>query len=128
MLNLMGVEIPIYQYDALFRTKGMISKDRARFARAWFKQFNDYGDRGGSSPEEAFEAWFEVVKSKYGFHTHKIKIDDHPNFIKKNLQELKHDQFGFDAFGLKDKTKRPFINYLKGYREKYINPFFNNLI
>ena len=33
-----NINVPIYQYDALFRTKGMISKDRARFARAWFEQ------------------------------------------------------------------------------------------
>jgi len=123
-----NINVPIYQYDALFRTKDMISKDRARFARAWFEQFNEYGDRGGPSPEEAFEAWFEVVKNKYSFHVHKINLDNHPKFIRENLKELNQNQFGFDAFGLKGKTKRPFINYLKGYREKYINSFSNNLI
>ncbi len=122
-----NINVPIYQYDSLFRTQDMISEDRARFARAWFKQFNEYGDRGGPSPEEAFEAWFEVVKSKYRYHVHKIKIDDHPNYIIKNLQDLSQNQFGFDAFGLKDITKRPLINYLKGYREKYINSYTNNL-
>ena len=38
----------------LFRTKSVISHDRARFARAWNREFGNYGDRGGGLPEEAF--------------------------------------------------------------------------
>ena len=36
------------------------------------------------------------------------------------LEKLKEGQFGFDAFGLKQNTKRPFINYLRGYKEKIL--------
>ena len=121
-----NINVPIYQYDSMFRTKKIIADDRARFARAWFSQFNDYGDRGGSKPEDAFEAWFNTIKSKYKFHIHKIKLQDHPIYIKNKLENLNNTQFGFSAFDLQSKTNRPISNYLKGYREKYVNTFLNN--
>ena len=58
------LNIPIWQYDSMFRTKEIIAEDRARFARAWFEQFNDWGDRGGGTKEEAYNAWFEMIKDK----------------------------------------------------------------
>ena len=119
-----NVKIPIYQYESSFRTKEIIAIDRARFARAWNRYFNDYGDRGGESSDEAFDAWFEMIKNRYYKHTLKIKPQDHPKYIKNKLFNLQEDQFAFSAFGLKDSTKRPAINYLKGYREKFINPIF----
>ena len=45
------LNVPIFQYDSIFRTKEIISKDRARFANAWFDYFGDWGDRGGPTPE-----------------------------------------------------------------------------
>lgn len=122
-----NVNIPIYQYDSMFRTKEIISLDRARFARAWFNYFGNYGDRGGSSSTEAFEAWFAMIQKKYLHHTHKISFEKHPIYIKNLIKNLNETQFGFDAFGLKNKTKRPIKNYLKGYKEKYVNPFFFSL-
>jgi hypothetical protein len=38
------------------------------------------------------------------------------------LKQLKLNQFGYDLFGLKNITERSLKNYLKGYREKYVNP------
>ena len=57
-------KIIIWNYDSMFKTKRIISKDRARFARAWFNSFGDYGDRGGPTEEEAFEAWFEMIEER----------------------------------------------------------------
>jgi len=117
-----NVNIPIFQYESSFRTKEIIAKDRARFARAWNRYFKNYGDRGGGSDEEAYYAWFEMIKNRYCKHTFKIKPQEHPKYIKNKLLNLQEDQFAYSAFGLKDLTKRPAINYLKGYREKFINP------
>ena len=33
------IEVPLWNYDTTFRTKDIIAKDRARFARAWFREF-----------------------------------------------------------------------------------------
>jgi len=116
-----NVKIPIYQYESSFRTKEIIALDRARFARAWYRYFGDYGYRGGESPDEAFNAWFQMIKERYPKHTFKIKNNNHPKYIKERLNKIENNQFAFSAFGLKNDTKRPFFNYLKGYKEKYIN-------
>ena len=108
--NIRYFDIPIWNYDTTFRTKEIIARDRARFARAWHREFKDYGERGGPSEEEAFEAWFNMVKDRYPLHTNLVKLDDHPKFIVDKLKSLKKDQFGFDLFGLKGNTKFPMIN------------------
>lgn len=116
------INIPIYQYESSFRTKEIIAKDRARFARAWFNYFGNYGDRGGQTPELAYKAWFKMIQERYKKHTFKIKDDQHPKYIKEKLIKISNTQFAYDAFGLKNTTSRPLKNYLSGYREKYINP------
>ena len=62
-----------------------------------------------------------MIKERYPKHTFKMKMRDHPKYMAPELGKLKEGQFGFDAFGLKQNTKRPFINYLRGYKEKYLN-------
>ena len=39
--------IPVWNYDTTFRTKEVIMKDRSRFARAWNREFGNFGERGG---------------------------------------------------------------------------------
>ena len=124
--KLPNVRIPIYQYDSMFRTKDIISKDRARFARAWERHFNDFGSRGGPTESLAYEAWFKEVTLKYRMHTNKIAILDHPKYIQDKLRELRRDQFGNNAFGLQDSTKWYFKDYLKGKKEIYFNDLFFN--
>ena len=112
--------IPIWNYDKVFGTKDTISKDRARFSRAWFRQFNDWGVFGGASEEEAFEAWLEMIKLRYKKHTLKISIDEHPVYIKDKLKQIHSDQFGYDAFGLKDKVKPELKDYIVSYKNKFM--------
>ena len=114
-----NINIPIYQYESTFRTKDIISEDRARFARAWFRQFGDYGNRGGGTSDLAYDAWFLMIQDRYRKHTFKMKLDNHPVFIKNRLKTVRKDEFGYDAFGLKNLIKREFIYYLKGYKDKY---------
>jgi len=114
---------PIWQYDSSFRTKKIIAEDRARFARAWFRYFNDWSDRGGGSPEKAFEAWFEMIESRYKKHVNKLKIGDHPKYIQDKILGINKYQFGFDAFGLKNIVKRDFKEYVIARK----NNFFDNL-
>ena len=118
--NYPTLNVPIYQYDSILRTKEIISNDRARFARAWFRYFGDYSDRGGPTPEESFNAWFNMVSSRYKYHVNKLRIDDHPKYIQKALASLKSEQFGFDAFGLKDTTRRSLYHRYIGYKQKYL--------
>ena len=113
--------IPIYQYDSTFRTKKIIAEDRARFARAWYRQFGNYGNRGGETPELAFEAWFSMIKRRYAKLLLEFKMKNHPKYICDDLNNLKQEEFGYSAFGLSEIAKRPIINYLKGYKDKYLS-------
>ena len=99
------IEVPLWNYDTTFRTKDIIAKDRARFARAWFREFQSYGDRGGPTEKEAFEAWFSMIKQRYPFHVNKISLNKHPQFIREKLSNLQAGQFGHSLFGLKDNTR-----------------------
>ena len=92
------------------------------FARAWFRYFNTYESRGGSTPEGAYNAWFEEIKKRYPKHSFKLNIEDHPKFIINKLSTLDDNQFGKSAFGLADITKFEKKYYIKGLREKYLNP------
>ncbi len=116
------INIPIFQYESTFRTKKILLEDRARFSRAWFRQFNTYQSRGGSTEEEAYQAWLNEIIKRYPKHSFKLNLDEHPVFIRNKLSTIEEDQFGFDAFGLLNRTKFQKIYLLKGLREKYINP------
>lgn len=118
--------IPIYQYDSMFRTKEIISSDRARFARAWYREFNNYGVRGGPEENEAFLAWFEEVKNKYSNHSNKIKIKNHPKYIQQKLKNLKEDQFGYDMFGIKNEFKTTSKKIISGKKELFLGHLINN--
>lgn len=115
------VKIPIWNYDSVFKTKEVISKDRARFARAWFREFNEWGDRGGETEEEAFDAWFNMVKIRYKKHILRLKIDDHPKYIKEKLINLTNNQFGYDLFGVKNNINRNLFDYFEAYKLKLFN-------
>ena len=126
-INTPNIEIPIYQYDSIFRTKEIIRQDRARFSRAWYKYFGNYGDRGGPDPDSAYKAWYEMVKKKIPSHVHSIKIDHHPKYIVEKLKNIDSNQFGYNAFGLSDVANQKFNHFLKGYKEKHFNRHILNL-
>lgn len=120
--------VPIYQYESTFRTKEIILSDRGRFARAWYRYFGEFNDRGGQTNEEAYNAWFEMVQERFPKHSFNLDIHKHPKFIQEKLRTLKKDQFGYDVFGLKSKRKFSLIYLLKGIKEKYINYLFLKII
>lgn len=106
---------PLYQYDSFFRDKKLIAADRARFSRAWYKEFGDYGDRGGPLESEAYEAWYEMIKNKINDHIYYFDPDKHPKYIKERLESIEEDAFGYDVFGLKypKRTIKKFFEELK---------------
>ena len=113
-------KIPIWNYDKVFGTRLTIANDRARFARAWFSQFQEWGVFGGPTPDEAFEAWMNMIKERYKKHVLKLKLSQHPKYMRENLVSLGGDQFGYDAFGLKEQIKHNPTEYLKAYKNKLL--------
>ena len=104
---------PLWNYDTTFRTKEIIAHDRARFARAWNRQFNDWGDRGGGTPEEAFDAWFSMIKLRLKSQTRKAKLEHHPKYIQDKLAKLESNQFGYDCFGEANKNSPGISDYIE---------------
>jgi len=96
-------KIKLWNYDCMFKTKDVIKEDRARFARAWYRHFKDWGFEDGENPEIAFHTWFSMVEDRYKNHNKKIKIEKHPKFILNKIKNLDESQFGYSAFGLKEK-------------------------
>ena len=117
--NVPQIKVPIWQYDSMFRTKEIIGKDRARFARAWRRTFDDFGDRGGDDPDIAFDAWFNMIKSRYKKHLFNKKLENHPIYILKKLEGLQNDQFGYSAFDLKDNIKLDYRELPREIKKKY---------
>ncbi len=118
--NAVNLNTPIFQYDSVFRTKEIISEDRARFAKAWNTYFGNYGTRGGPEPNQAFDAWFEMIKERYLYHVFKIDIDSHPKYIKERLIDINEDEFGYDLFGYKNNVERHLRHYFVSYKQKYL--------
>ena len=58
-----------------------------------------------------------MVEERYRKHNFKLKIEEHPVYIQEKIKKLKQEQFGYDAFGLKNNLKIDYIYHLKGIRE-----------
>jgi len=118
--NCPRIPVQFWNYDSVFKTKEVIAEDRARFARAWFRKFGSYGDRGGPTKNEAFQSWFNMITTRYKKHIYKLKIQDHPIFIQERLNMINDKQFGYNAFGLKDELNRTFKDYYSSLNDRYI--------
>ncbi len=113
--------IPFWNYDSVFKTKDVIASDRARFARAWYRTYGSYGDRGGPEPEVAFNAWIEMIEKRYKKHIYKMPLDKHPSFIIEKISKLNNHHFGYDLFGISESINRNPKDYLSAINEMYLN-------
>ena len=118
--NLPNVTIPIWNYDSVFKQKTSFQKTEQGRKR-WNRYFGNWGDRGGPTEEEAFNAWFEMITQRYKKHTNKLKISQHPKYIIEKLKSIEENQFGYNAFGLQETVKLNLIEYIKGKKDKVIN-------
>lgn len=103
-------DIYLWNYDSVFKTKEIISADRARFARAWYRYFKDWGGEEGADESKAFDTWFKMIESRYKKHKIKINLSDHPKYIQEKIKNLDETQFGFNAFGLEDRLHKSFLS------------------
>lgn len=94
------VKVPVWNYECLLKTKEQIKEDKGRFARAWQRQFNEY-KLGGPDDESAYNKWWQMIKGRYSKHNETMASDHHPAVMQETLRNLRPDQFGFNAFGLR---------------------------
>tara|TARA_Y100000389_G_C17317178_1_gene441119 strand:+ start:48 stop:839 length:792 start_codon:yes stop_codon:yes gene_type:complete len=115
-------EVPIskiwlWNYDSMFKTKEVIAEDRSRFARAWYRHFKDWGNEEGEDLEKAYHTWITMVEGRYRKHTKTINKKRHPKYIADKILNLDQSQFGYNAFGLRDKLHG---NLYKSIRNRLI--------
>lgn len=112
-------DVFLWNYDCMFKTKEVISEDRARFARAWYRRFGDWGSEEGDSKQKAFDTWFSMVEGRYKNHTKKMEIKNHPKYIQNKIKDLDSSQFGYSAFGLEQKLHDPMLSrFLRKIKRK----------
>ena len=76
------------------------------------------GNRGGPSEEEAYSAWIKMVSDRYIKHALRLKIDDHPKYIKNKLINLKDNHLTMLHEG---SIKPSFFEYLKSSKNKFFD-------
>ena len=54
-----------------------------------------------------------MISNRYKKHVHKLKIGNHPKYIKEKIASLEKNHFGYDAFGLKNNTRFSKYEFLK---------------
>lgn len=94
--NTIEAKIPIYNYDALIKTKANQAHDRARFARAYHRHFGEW-KHGREMPHEALEDWLYMVKGRYT--KHQPFKETHPKYMSERIKNLVPQQFGFNGWG-----------------------------
>lgn len=129
--NVPALNIPIFQYESMFRTKDVIQHDRARFARAWYRCFGTYADRGGPTEKEAFDAWIDGIEKKLKLHTHKFNVNNHPKYLIEKIADIDVSMFGNSAFGLDGKRKKNYLTLLnnvieRDFKQRYLSSDFRN--
>ena len=60
-----------------------------------------------------------MIQDRYTKHLFKSKLKNHPIYIQDKLKNLNEDQFGFSAFGLKDRVKLNYSEFPRELKKKY---------
>lgn len=92
------VKIPIWNYEKLTKTREQIMDDVGRMERAYKRHFGhtQYGSDGTN--KDAFAKWCEAQKGKFNKPHERIKLEEHPRFIKETIKNLKPHQWGYSGF------------------------------
>lgn len=90
-------KIGFYNYEKLLKTGAQIKDDVERMARAWTRHF---GDTKLGTTETAYDEWLYMVKGRFSKPQTFVDFDNHPEYVKETIEDLKPDQFGYNGFGL----------------------------
>ncbi len=97
-------EVPVYNYEKLLKTKEQIANDQGRMERAWFRHFGYYQMGSDGTNESAYQRWIKAQQGKFNKPQEKITLEDHPKYVQETIKDLTPDQWGYNGFGLVDKT------------------------
>ena len=87
-----------WNYNYLFKTKELALEELMRFSRAHERYFGNH--IWGTTKEQALEKFLKMMKGRYENAIHTYKLYDHPEYIRKEVETLQPEQFGFNAWNL----------------------------
>lgn len=94
--------VPFYNYEKLSKTHAQIKDDVERMDRAYETFF---GSKLYSTDSyDAMAGWLRMARGRFNKPQRHIKLDEHPNFIRETIKNLKPDQWGYSGFGLLEES------------------------
>ena len=92
------IGLHFWNYDYFFKTQDFTRKEFWRFSQAYHRYFKSW--QFGDSEEAAFQVFLNMLKGRYNRSPYEYTLEEHPKYIRKAVEELKPEQFGFNAWGL----------------------------
>lgn len=91
-------DICYWNYDATFRNKTLQTEHFWRLAMARHATKGRW--EWGKSPEEAYDHFLSLMRDRLTRIQGTLTLNDHSTFIRKRIETLTPDQFGYDGWGL----------------------------
>ena len=97
-LKIEKTSVSYWNYDYFFKTKEFTKEEFWRFSRAYQKYFGEWAF--GDSEEKSFQKFLNMQKGRHDRAPYIYKLEDHSKHIRKAVEELTPEQFGFEAWKL----------------------------
>lgn len=91
--------VPFYNYEHILKTKEQSMADVGRMDRAYQRHFGKWLYSKDGTDESAYEGWLAMMLGRYARPSKQIPLHEHPRAMQETISLLKHDQFGYNAFG-----------------------------
>jgi glycosyltransferase involved in cell wall biosynthesis len=92
------VRLPFYNYDYTFKTKEETRREFWRFSQAYYRYFKEW--RFGSTEEESFDYFVNMMKMRLTRNIRPITIEEHPVFIREAVRNMTPEMFGYNGWGM----------------------------
>jgi len=91
--------IRFWNYPYFFKTKEPALEELMRFSRAHYRYFGKH--TWGTTKEQALKTFLEYMAERYKIASkYSYMFRDHPEYIRKEVENLKPEQFGYSGWGL----------------------------
>lgn len=87
----------IWNYNYFFRTEEKAREYFWRYVKAWNKVHNK---SLGRTEDEAWRKWLAIESIRYELDGFALDLDDHPEIMRKRIEDLTPEQYGYDNWGL----------------------------
>lgn len=91
--------IALYNYDHCFKDAPTLSHEIGRMNRAYYRRFGKwvYGEDG-----QHMHGFMNMIKGRLQNGQEKVKIEFHPKYVRRLIEDMKPEQLGWNAFNFTD--------------------------